>query len=595
MKRIFKTAIVTLMVLCLSLMKSTPSFAEDFFHNTLMDNAYVLDLETLTEYYVGYSFCTNDSEDWDIYLAEEETGNSTLGRSYIGSTKIGNTLSADINCTTPGARLGIAFEARNEAGEVLSEASVTNEESGSDDISLDFLVPEDSYIVAILALEYPAEGGYSSPGTFGTMAELLVNGRVDSETVPIVTNEDTDTPDAPVSDDSTTDDSKLPVTDDTDSEDISSYDDSSSYEDTYDAPSDTKKSFPSSAPIFGGAGVLTVFISLYAIKAGKAKKPNVSGPSSEGEETYVHKDAATGAETLYIKDGNTGEWVSQDGTSVLDPDKISEWNRQRASDRAWQDEANKGVEKPTRFEDIDKKQAAEEALIERETYIEKIAIKHGADVNDMDAVYEKVAHDQGLDEVKAQEWMDIADKNDTGLKIAENLKTTADYSVSALGAVTGSAGTVVKDLYSAGTTIGGDVSQAIADGKDGYEIAQTVSGAVTKTAVSVIQNHATGVFGKAGADIAGGAVTGGIDAYVNGKDVGQGIATGTASGILSAGIDAGGEMASALKDSTMADGLKKDLVSELSDVTGDFLKSESDDAISKSFEKTFNDLKPKNK
>lgn len=57
--------------------------------------------------------------------------------------------------------------------------------------------------------------------------------------------------------------------------------------------------------------------------------------------------------------------------------------------------------------------------------------------------------------------------------------------------------------------------------------------------------------------------------------------------------DAGGEMAGALKDAGMADGLKKDLVGETVDVSGDLFKSSADDAVSESFEKTFDDLKPK--
>lgn len=576
LKKAAKRLFAFCFAICLILAQGSAVFAEDIMHNSLIENAYVLDTDSFTEYYVGYFIGSNDSDDWGVYLADEAAESGTLGRMYGGSAKVGNTLSAEIGCATAGARLGITFEAVDEGGNVLDSVTASNETSGADSVDCQITVPEGAVDVALLMVEYPVSGGYGSKGTVAVMAEFLVNGTASA------------VPAAPISDGP---DNSGETPDD------------GGYEEPtkdWENPNDDDNNKSSSVvPIViagvAGAGLVVggIFVAK-GIAAGKAAADTVSAAASvPKEETYTLKDPATGAETLYIKDQTTGEWVSSDGSTVLDKDKVPEWKQQRSADRAWQDEANEGVKKPTRFEDIDAEQKRMDEQISRETYYEKVAIKHGMDAGDMDAVYEKVSADQARAEVSAQEWSDLADRADTGLKIAENLKTTADYSVSALGAVTGPAGTVVKDLYSAGTTIGGDVSEAIAEGKDGYEIAQTAAGAVTKTAVSVIQNHATGVAGKATADIAGGAVSGGTDAYVKGKDVGQGIATGAASGTLSAMADASGEMAGVLKDSGMADGLKKDLVSEAIDAGGDFIKSSADDAVSESFEKTFDDLKPK--
>lgn len=140
-----------------------------------------------------------------------------------------------------------------------------------------------------------------------------------------------------------------------------------------------------------------------------------------------------------------------------------------------------------------------------------------------------------------------------------------------------------------------DVAEAVAAGKDGWDIAQAASGAVAKSAVSVIQNHATGVAGKAAADILGGAATGGTDALVKGENVGQGIAKGAASGTMSAMVDTGGEMVSALKDGSNLGSLGKDLVSSASDMAGDFVKNSASDAINESFDKTFKELNKKQK
>lgn len=556
--------------------------AENIFFNTLNDYADVIDVDTLTDYYVGYFFGSNDSEDWGFSMQEEETGDSTLGRMYLGNAKEGNTLSASISCMTEGVRLAVIFEAVDSEGNTIDGYSVNNEDSGADFVDGEFVVPEGATEVAVIVMECPVHGGYGAKGTIVAMAEFFINGKATGAVADTSTDEPKDTVETPdngpeqVADSSTTE-----VTNDTSS-------------DLVDSIEEPDNSTSSKLPfVLGGAGAVVVVGGGIAIAKGvKGKGGSGEAHSEPKEETYTLKDPTTGAETLYIKDQNTGEWVSSDGSSILNTDKIPEWQQQRNVDRAWQDEANKGVKKPTRFEDIDKKEAQENEQISRETYFEKVAIKHGMDASDMDAVYDKVSHDQARDEVSAQQWTEIANHADTGLKIAENLKTTADVSVSALGAVTGPAGTIVKDLYTAGTTIGGDVSEAVAQGKDAYEIAQTAAGAVTKTAVGVIQNHVTGVGGKATADIAGGAVTGGIDAYVKGENVAEGIATGTAGGILSAGVDIGGEMTGALKDANMASGLKKDLTSAVSDVAGDLLKDSMDNAVSDSFGNTFNDLKP---
>jgi len=349
----------------------------------------------------------------------------------------------------------------------------------------------------------------------------------------------------------------------------------------------------SAAKKAAAAGVKTVVkaASKAATKPKTSQASSTTGLDGVGE-SYVVTDPATGAQPMYVKDAS-GQWVSSDGGSVLDTDKLPEWQKQRAADHTWQKASNENLNKPTKFEDIDAKEALENEKIERESYIEKVAIHHGMDTTDMDALYDKISHDQGVAEVQMQKHLDNADDISKVIQVTENLKTVADYSVSALGSVTGPAGTVVKDIYGAGTTIAEDVSQAVADGKDAFDVAQTAAAAVAKSAIGVVQNRASGVIGKATADIVGGVASGGVDAYVKGEDVAQGMTTGGAGGVFSAMVDAGGEMVGALKDGSNLGSLGKDLVSSGSDVTGDFLKKQGSEAIKKSFDKTFKDLKPK--
>lgn len=353
----------------------------------------------------------------------------------------------------------------------------------------------------------------------------------------------------------------------------------------------------------GGVAILAVIAAILkgkaaksaagaAVKVAKTAAEGAAAAAEAAEETRVVTDVATGAQTLYIKD-SSGQWVSSDGGSVLDTSTLSDWQQQRASDRAWQDQSNEGLKKPTSFEDIERQEALDEEKIHRESYIEQVAVKHGVDSDNIDDIYEKVAHDQARAEVAAEGYMEVSEHIDKVIEVTENIKTTADYSVSAMGSVTGVAGTVVKDIYAAGTTMGGDVAEAVAAGKDAWDVAQTASGAIAKSAVSVIQNHASGVAGKAAADILGGAATGGTDALVKGEDVAHGIAKGTASGALNAMVDTGGEMVGALKDGSSLGSLGKDLASSASDVTGDFVKNTGSEAIEDSFNKTFEELNKK--
>lgn len=591
MKNRIQKSIFFFLTFCMVMVRNASAFDGNLMHNTLIDNAYVIDTDNFMQYYVGYSICSNDTDDWGLMLEEEEAENSTLGRMYLGSVKMGSTLSASVDCTTSGTRLVILFEALNQDSNTIGSTEASNETDGLDHVDCEFTVPEGAVDVALVIAEFPVSGGYGAKGTVAIMAEFQVNGTM-ATGEGVVTTAVTEEPQETAAHSSETEPSEIEAPETTSWNNVP---------DSTDRPSGSKKSLITGAV---GIGALIALVALFIGSKPKgctktAKVTKACGTANEpgrepAKETYTLKDPVTGAEMMYVKNRDTGEWVSSDGSSVLDTDKLPDWTKQRSADREWQNVANMAVQKPTRFEDIDVAQARAEEQITRETYYEKIAIKHGMDSGDMDAVYEKVAHDQAKAEVGAQKWTEVADHNDTGLKISENLKTTADYSVSALGAVTGPAGTIVKDIYTAGTTIGGDVSEAIAEGKDAYEVAQTTAAAVTKTAVGIIQNHATGVSGKAGADIAGGAVSGGINAYIKGEDVSQGVAIGTVGGIMSASVDAGGEMLNALKDSNMADGLKKDLASELSDAGGDFLKNKMNEAVSESFEKTLKDLKPKN-
>lgn len=605
MKKIISLILCVLLLTC-SFAQTV--FAEDIFFNTLNDQATLTNIKDFETYTVGYTIGCNCSNDWNLQLIERAEEDGSIGYSYAATVTAGSTVSAQINCfDSEDMSLAIIAIATDENGEEVArveKGKTDNREMAEAELT----VPENAKKVGFFLFAIPRSISLEYSVGYSVTLEMTVDGKEEFPIAPVGSAGTQDT------EGETDDQSDLDWIMEDKSDEVNSIE---------DALTEIAKGAVKTAIILGvvgvGAivGIIAIFKGIAAKKAaaagakaaGKAIKKvaesarpkDISGAENAGagnsgveniDDSYVVTDPATGAQTLYVKDAE-GNWVSSDGNSVLDTDKLPDWQKQRGSDRAWQNKANEELKKPTKFEDIDRKQVLEEEQIHRESYYEKIAIEHGADPSDMDAVYEKVAHDQARAEVDAHDWNKIAEHNDTGLKIAENLKTTADYSVSALGSVTGPMGTVVKDIYAAGTTIGGDVSEAVAAGKDAFDVAQVAAGAITKSAVSVIQNHATGVVGKAAADIAGGATSGGIDAYVKGESVGQGIAKGTASGAINSVVDAGGEMVGALKDGSTLGADAKDFVSSVSDTVGDFVKNKSSDAVGESFDKTFKELKPK--
>ena len=563
MKKVFSICACVLLISCFLV---STVFAVDISSDSLSDQITLSKPDSDGSCTIAYSIAVDQESDWNLELTEDADDNvSSVFQRYDAYIEPGTTITAQVSCAED-TRVSLAFALYDLDQNKFDEIVKDNGLGGGGSLDLSYTVPDEVGIVQVFVSVLPTQNTFAYFGGFTIDAGLYVDNG-------------TAAPVGPAGAEGT-------VTEEPDTEDIVT------------EPEDEGSGINPVAIAGVGAAIVAIIIAIIKTKAGKAvsaaaveaaNAADNTASTEAAEETRVVTDPATGAQTLYIKDAS-GQWVLSDGGSVLDTGSLSDWQEQRTEDRAWQDQSNEGLKKPTKFEDIDRQEALEEEKIHRETYHEKIAIRHGMDASDMDAVYEKVAHDQARAEVTAQEWSEIAEHADTAVKIAENLKTTADYSVSALGAVTGPAGTVIKDLYAAGTTVAGDVTEAVVAGKDGWDIAQAASGAVAKSAVSVIQNHATGVAGKAAADILGGAATGGTDALVKGENVGQGIAKGAASGTMSAMVDTGGEMVGALKDGSDLGSLGKDLVSSASDLTGDLVKNTASDAINESFDKTFKEL-----
>lgn len=90
------------------------------------------------------------------------------------------------------------------------------------------------------------------------------------------------------------------------------------------------------AAIFGGG------IGSVAAAAGEAAGGMSGGWDAESppERDMIITDPATGAQTRFVQDPATGEWVDPERGSILDPSRVPGWQQERTSEREWIDRQN---------------------------------------------------------------------------------------------------------------------------------------------------------------------------------------------------------------------------------------------------------------
>lgn len=104
--------------------------------------------------------------------------------------------------------------------------------------------------------------------------------------------------------------------------------------------------------VVGGAVVVIGLV--ISINVGM-KKPKPT-PSPAPKDVII-TDPATGAQTRYVQDPVSGEWVDPERGGVLNPDRLPESMQQRQDARKWVDQQNKKLQ--TGDNDFDRKLAAE--------------------------------------------------------------------------------------------------------------------------------------------------------------------------------------------------------------------------------------------
>jgi hypothetical protein len=226
-------------------------------------------------------------------------------------------------------------------------------------------------------------------------------------------------------------------------------------------------------------------------------------PVPQEPESFVFTDPATGAQSLYEKDPETGQWVNPQTGGIVDIDDLDRFAKQRQADadwtrgqmeklsnrdtdldRAWREQdAKTDAEMQRKFEEIDRQGARDRVAIKSGTY----GMSDAERTKYLTERQERLQKNSEAANQSAKNWDRIT-------KTAEVVEKAADIAVDGLAVVTAPVGgTLVADVYSGAKNIAGSTSEAIAKGES---IVGGITKGVAKGAADIVQNHAGGKWVK---------------------------------------------------------------------------------------------------
>ena len=225
--------------------------------------------------------------------------------------------------------------------------------------------------------------------------------------------------------------------------------------------------------------------------AGSAAETAPSEP-----ESFVYTDPATGAQTLYEKDPNTGEWYDPSTGAITDPTKLEKYSEQRMKDRAWMDDQMDNMRKgktdidrawrdqdqkaaqemQKRFEEIDRQGAKDKAAIRSGTY----RMTDAERTDFLNKRQEDLVSKQTAAHQTAKNW-------DRAVKAAEVTQKVADLTVDGLSVATGPAGKMIANVYTGAKNIVGETTEAVVNGKS---VVGGITKGIAKGGADIVQNLA---------------------------------------------------------------------------------------------------------
>ena len=269
-------------------------------------------------------------------------------------------------------------------------------------------------------------------------------------------------------------------------------------------------------------GTLGVLIMAIITGFGAKKAPtDVSTPAaktvSKGPkpgDTRIVKDPASGAERLFHWNEKDGTWDSDDGT-YLDDDRMKDWEKQRISDRKWQDEQNRKLREgdtalDRELREMKKKEQEELAKMEKENAErDEFARKHG--------VYETTAEDRkkwlddmmNRESLNSREQIEYGNEFDKIVNRLEWIQWAADTGIDIIDIC--SLGTLkpIKYVYISSRNMAGEMMDATLRKKG---LATGVTRGLIKTGIDITQDKVNKIGYKYAANGIGDGIKGAMDA-----------------------------------------------------------------------------------
>ena len=300
-----------------------------------------------------------------------------------------------------------------------------------------------------------------------------------------------------------------------------------------------------------------------ADNTGEEQGGEVPGEVGEEPETRVYKDPATGAETLYVRDPETGEWYDPSTNSIMNPDDLERFNKQRMEDQKWtRDQMDKLRNRTTQTDRLlqDEQEKLKQELkqkydeIDRQGAKDKAAIRSGTYGMSDEQRKEYLNKRQENYVTKQTAAHRTADNWDTAVKVAEGVETAADIGVDVLSKITAPVGgEAIADAYVMTKNVVKSTSEAVAEGKN---VLIGIRKGLGDGAIDVAQNHAKGV-GQVLANVGGEAIKGGVEAAWKGESITQGAFEGSLKGTVKLGIERVGDAISNKLNNSVKDSWQK--------------------------------------
>lgn len=270
-------------------------------------------------------------------------------------------------------------------------------------------------------------------------------------------------------------------------------------------------------------------------------------PDSTGEqlpqepETIVVQTSANGAETLYVKDPQTGEWVDPETNSVLDLEKHKEVLERLKQEKEWNDAefAKSSAGETTHDKILRGNMAKIRKQEDKENYQNILRRKYGTD--DLGEIEDIVQERKQ----QAAEWAAVWLRNEQILGVAEAgavaVGTASDVAIDGLAVVT-PGGTKIRAGYKVLKGVAGTMAEAGAQGKDIVNLGNIAEGAI-KGGADAALDYIPGsglktVATKAGVSVLGESAGSAAGAALRGEDVGKAFGDGLKSGAYKATVGA---------------------------------------------------------